>query len=203
MNQSEELSVWVERLKQGDEQAADVIWQQCFEKMKHVAKKKLGPVGQRGADEEDVALSAMNSFMIRCRDGQFDQLGDREGLWKLLFTITVRKAYQYTRKQMAEKRKGEIAEHVIRHQDSNGSTAAGLEAYADERAITADTLIERLEQQDAFNKTLEGLEESLHAVVVGKLSGRTNAELANQLGCSIRTVERKLNLIRKIWADAN
>jgi DNA-directed RNA polymerase specialized sigma24 family protein len=78
-----------------------------------------------------------------------------------------------------------------------------LEAFADQRALTADAVIEQLEQQDAFTRTLEGLEPTLRTVVIGKLAGQTNAELADQLGCSTRTIERKLNLIRKIWTDAS
>jgi RNA polymerase sigma factor (sigma-70 family) len=203
MNESEELSVWVDRLKQGDEEAAEVIWRNCFERMKQVAKKKLGPFGQRGADEEDIAQSAMKSFMIRCRDGQFEQLDDRDDLWKLLFTITIRKAYQHTRKQTAAKRRGEIGEHRLLGQGDDDSAAVGLDRFADERALTADELMEQLEQQDAFHQVLQNLERSLREVAVGKLSGRTNTQMANQMGCSTRTIERKLKLIRKTWADAS
>ena len=32
-----------------------------------------------------------------------------------------------------------------------------------------------------------------------KLEGYTNDEIAGQLGCSVRTVERRLRLIRKKW----
>ena len=39
-------------------------------------------------------------------------------------------------------------------------------------------------------------------VAQGKLEGRRNAEIARQLGCSERTVERKLQVIRRVW-DAN
>jgi RNA polymerase sigma factor (sigma-70 family) len=202
MIQSTELSVWVSRLKRGDEQAADVIWQHCFENMKQVAKSKLGP-WQRGADEEDIALSAMNSFMVRCRDGQFDQLQDRDDLWKLLFTITIRKAYQHTRKQMATKRILEVGEQGLPNQNPEESTAPGLDNFADERAITADEIVAQLEQEDAFNETLQGLEKPLRTIAVCKLSGLTNAEIAEEMRCSTRTVERKLKLIRKIWADGH
>ncbi len=38
-------------------------------------------------------------------------------------------------------------------------------------------------------------------VAQGKLEGRENAEIARQLGCSQRTVERKLQVIRRIWDE--
>ncbi len=39
-------------------------------------------------------------------------------------------------------------------------------------------------------------------VAQGKLEGCENADIARKLGCSRRTVERKLQVIRRIW-DAN
>src|SRR5262245_12699286 len=44
------------------------------------------------ADEEDVALSAFDSFCRNAEEGRFPDLRDRDNLWKLLVTITVRKA---------------------------------------------------------------------------------------------------------------
>ena len=39
----------------------------------------------------------------------------------------------------------------------------------------------------------------LQEIATEKMQGFTNAEIAEDRGCSERTVERKLNLIRKIW----
>jgi DNA-directed RNA polymerase specialized sigma24 family protein len=38
---------------------------------------------------------------------------------------------------------------------------------------------------------------------VGKMEGYTNAELAQRLACSPRSVERRLELIRDIWQAEN
>jgi DNA-directed RNA polymerase specialized sigma24 family protein len=35
--------------------------------------------------------------------------------------------------------------------------------------------------------------------VLWKLEGYTNQEIAGKLGCALRTVERTLRLIRRIW----
>jgi len=45
-----------------------------------------------------VALSAFKSFYFRASQGRFPQLEDRDDLWKILMTITVRKAIQLVRK---------------------------------------------------------------------------------------------------------
>jgi len=41
----------------------------------------------------------------------------------------------------------------------------------------------------------------LRTVAQGKLDGCTNEELAARLGCVMRTVERRLGLIRDLWSE--
>jgi DNA-directed RNA polymerase specialized sigma24 family protein len=41
----------------------------------------------------------------------------------------------------------------------------------------------------------------LERIAMWKLDGLTNSEIAERLGCVTRTVERRLDLIRKVWAD--
>ena len=102
---SEEITVWIKNLSGGDEKAAHLLWEQYFNRMVRLARRKFDQIGinRRAADEEDIALSAMNSFYKRAADGQFC-LGDRQELWKLLVTITVRKAYAELKRQKAKKR---------------------------------------------------------------------------------------------------
>jgi len=38
-------------------------------------------------------------------------------------------------------------------------------------------------------------------VALGKLEGLENAKIARAIGCSQRTVERKLQVIRRIWDE--
>jgi hypothetical protein len=65
-------------------------------------KKLLGaPRGM--ADEEDVALSAFDSFCRGAEQGRFPQLSDRDDLWRLLFVITERKAIDLVNHEKAQK----------------------------------------------------------------------------------------------------
>jgi hypothetical protein len=41
---------------------------------------------RRAADEEDVALSAFNSFCLRAEEGRFLRLDDSDDLWQVLMT---------------------------------------------------------------------------------------------------------------------
>jgi hypothetical protein len=51
------------------------------------------------ADEEDMALSAFDSFCRRAARGLFPRLEDRDDLWQLLYVLTVRKAIVLARHQ--------------------------------------------------------------------------------------------------------
>ncbi len=60
---------------------------------------------------------------------------------------------------------------------------------------------EQAASNEAIERFLEQLSEAtLRGIVSLKLHGFTNEEIAEQLGCATRTVERKLNLIRRLWS---
>jgi RNA polymerase sigma factor (sigma-70 family) len=51
---------------------------------------------------------------------------------------------------------------------------------------------------EQFHCLLDALgDEQLRSLALGKMEGYSNHELAEQLGCSVRTVERRLHLIRE------
>ena len=54
---------------------------------------------------------------------------------------------------------------------------------------------------EEFRRLLESLgEDELRSIALWKLEGYTNEEIASKLGCIRLTVQRKLRLIRDIWA---
>ena len=57
-------------------------------------------------DEEDVALSPFHSLCEGTAHGRFARLADRDDLWRLLATITARKAINQARHQHRRKRGG-------------------------------------------------------------------------------------------------
>src|SRR5437879_4996882 len=54
-------------------------------------RRKLGDVPRPVEDEQDAALSALDSFCARARDGKVRDLVNRAQLWTLLVKITVGK----------------------------------------------------------------------------------------------------------------
>jgi len=196
----EEVTQWIARLSHGDERAARVLWEQYFTRLVHYARRKLEGVPCRAADEEDVALSAMYSFCRGMAAHRFEKVDDREDLWKLLVTITARKAFAEKRRHFAEKRGagGARGESAFQRPDQEEGRDAGIGEVLGEEptpelaAMVAEDcrlLLDRLGDQ------------KLREVARLTLEGYTTAEIADKLGCLQRSVQRKLVAIRDIWSE--
>jgi DNA-directed RNA polymerase specialized sigma24 family protein len=188
------ITVWIGRLKAGDSAAAQPLWENYFDRLVTQARRKLAGNSPVAADEEDVALSAFESFFRRAREGRFPDLDDRDDLWKLLLSITGRKALNLIRNEHREKRGGG---HVRQASAMVGEGDADVYAAVLGREPTPELAAQLAEE---CRRLLDGLDDAdLRAVAVSKMEGWTNAEIADKRGSSIATVERKLNLIRKRW----
>ena len=101
-----EVTLWIKSVEAGDDSSAGQLWSYCFPKLLSYSKKKLPDHLRRALDEEDVALSAFKSFCLAAAKGSFPQLEGRDDLWKLLLCIANRKAQNYVRRELREKRGG-------------------------------------------------------------------------------------------------
>jgi RNA polymerase sigma factor (sigma-70 family) len=178
------ISVWLERLRQCDEQAARHLWERFFERMAAVARQRLGQGPRRAADEEDAALSAFADFTRAVQAGRFPDLRDRDGLWALLLTFTVRKAREQVRHEQQQRRGGGQTVDLV-------ETPAGDELRPDEVAEFQDELAWLLGQLAS---------DEVRQTVLLRLEGHGNEEIAEKLGCSRATVERRLRGVRVTWS---
>src|SRR5262245_18150890 len=96
----------IERLQADDAGARRALWERFFARMLALARQRLGAGNRRVADEEDVVVVAFERFLRGVREERFPRLNDREDLWAILFTLTIRQAAQQVRDQGREKRGG-------------------------------------------------------------------------------------------------
>jgi DNA-directed RNA polymerase specialized sigma24 family protein len=177
---------WVDGLRDGDPAAARKLWGRYFGRLVGLARRRLRGTPRRGADEEDVALSAFDSFRRGAERGRFPDLGDRDDLWRLLVVITARKAGRLARYESRLKRGGGASQDP--EQEVGG--LVGREPSPEFAAQVAE------ECQQLLGLLGDG---ELRRVALWKMEGWTNEEIAGRLGCVPRTVERKLRLIRALW----
>lgn len=177
---------WLGRLKAGDPAAAQPLWERYFPRLVTLARRRLAGLRGGAADEEDVALGAFDSFCRDAQQGRFPRLDDRDDLWRLLILLAGQKATDLIRRETADKR--------------GGGGAADHDAL--ERAVGSEPTPEFAAQvADEFRRLLGLLADpDLRALAVWKLEGYSTEEIADKWGCVPRTVERRLRVIRSLWA---
>lgn len=197
---TDEISRWVRGLADGDELAAQRLWEQYFERLVRMARKKLGGANRRMADEEDVALSAFHSLCRGAAAGRFPKLDDRDDLWKLLATITARKAIAQQRRAGRQKRGGgAVRGESVFEPGGCSERNPGIGGVLGNEP-TPELAAQMNERCAALLECLH--DESLRRIALFKLENYNNQEIADELGCTLRTVEKKLTRIRQAWAKA-
>jgi DNA-directed RNA polymerase specialized sigma24 family protein len=182
---------WISALKEGDQDAASDLWESYFRRLVGLARAQLRDAPRRIADEEDVALSAFDSFCRRAQAGRFRRLHDRDDLWQILALITVRKAIDL-RAYEGRQSRGMGRVRSLADLGREGLEAIGGEGPTPELAAQfAEDYLRLIEQLG---------DPRLQSVAALKLEGYTNDEIAARLGCVTSTVERKLSRIRAMWA---
>jgi len=177
---------WLEGLRRGESVAAQELWNRYFSRLVTLARSRLQGLS-RDVSGQDIALSALNSVMIGVQEDRFPNLADRESLWPLLVTITAQKSISQQRRQLAQKRTRNLECRWEDVQDFLGTDPSP--AFAMEVADYLEQLVVSLGDS------------SLQRIVEMKLSGFTHQEVASELGCTERTVKRKLRLIRQEWLN--
>ncbi len=197
-SRADSVTAWIGNLKDGQDAASQKIWERYFGQLVRVAARRLGAAPRRIADEEDVAISVFDSLCRGAAAGRFKQLNDRDDLWKLLTAITGMKAVDQIRKQTAKKRGGTDlrGESIVGGHDSDG--AGGLDQFVHHQP-TPEFLTLMEEQQRGMFELLP--DDSLRQVASLRFEGYANEEIAGQMGISLRSVERKLKVIREIWTS--
>src|SRR6516162_2355820 len=194
MSSDGSVTGWLGRLRAGDPSAAQQLWQRYFHRLVGLARQKLRDTPRRVADEEDVALSAFDTFCRNAEQGRFPQLMDRDGLWRLLVVLTARKAAHQRRDQGRLKRGGGLLTH--------GQTPAesGEESILDQvlsREPTPEFAAQAAEECQRLLRMLD--DPQLEALALARLEGYTVEEIAAQFGYAPRSIKRKLQLVRGVW----
>jgi DNA-directed RNA polymerase specialized sigma24 family protein len=188
---------WLGDLKAGDPDAAQKLWERYFDSLVRLAHARLRAASRVAEDEEDAALSAFDSFCTAAAQGRFPRLDDRDDLWRILVTLTSRKAVNQFRRQQFQKRDASRVgtEVDLGAADPDRAFLDGLvgsEPSPEFAAMVADEWRQRLESLP---------DDSLRRIALMRLEGYNNDEIAARLDCVRRTISRKLELIRRRWLD--
>ncbi|MCA9137446.1 MAG: hypothetical protein KDB00_11825 [Planctomycetales bacterium] len=190
MSDESNVSHWIDQVKDGNSVAAEEIWQHYYDRLIRSVRKLLRDQNRGVSDEEDIVVSVFESFYRAAQAGRFPEMAGRDDLWRLLLKMSARKLVDKRRRELRQRRGS--GNRVVSLQ-SGGKDQSVIEVIGDqptpEMVMTMAESIERL-----LSHLGDGV---LRQIAVGKMEGFSNSELASRLGCSERTIERRMHLIRE------
>jgi DNA-directed RNA polymerase specialized sigma24 family protein len=193
---------WIGDLRSGGETGAQPLWERYFDRLVRLARNTLraSPRLLAVEDEEDAALNAFDSFCRGVAAGRFPRLSDRDDLWRLLVVLTVRKTLDQLERQCAAARGGGrvLGESALIGRKSR-EAGAGLDGLVGLEP-TPEFAASLAEQYRHLRRALG--DASLRQVLDLRLEGYDRKEIASRLGCAVRTVTRKLDVIRQTWLES-
>lgn len=183
-----------------DQEAASRLWAHFCQRLVAFARSRMSPSTRRMYDEEDAAVSAFRSLCRGIEAQRFPDLGDRSNLWALLVVISSRKISNQYRYENQQRRNAGLTLTETSLPFNDGSPCNLLQnvvsheptpAFAAEVADMSEFLMGKLPDSD------------LKQIVRLKLEGHTNEDIAEQMKVTRRTIQRKLERIRRIWLEAS
>lgn len=184
-NPAGSVSQLIAELKEGDEAALAELHQRYWPQLVNIARSRLKNAPLRHIDEEDVAQSALIGFYDTIRNHRAEQLQNREQLLALLSHVIACKAVNQIQRAMTLKRgQGKVT----------GLTPLAFLASDESPTASHEALL-----RDCYECHVVGLPDELRPFAEMHLAGLSNSEIAQQLDCVERTVERKLALLRTKW----
>ncbi|NQV24670.1 MAG: hypothetical protein HQ518_09905 [Rhodopirellula sp.] len=196
------VTIWLQSLQAGDAESAGDLYHHFCTRLQNLIKGRI-PANVRAAyDHDDVTVSAFHSLFLGVREQRY-QLENRSDIWRLLMLIAERKISKRIRHETRDKRdiRRLIQNSVFmrlspeQQNDLRGGVDAlpGCEPtpeFATEVAETCENLLASLP------------DDSCRQIALLMLENHTAEQVAEKLGCTRRTVHRKLLVIRRTWQDA-
>ena len=197
--QDDPVSIWIEQLAACDPVAASRLWEHFCLRLMRYARGRLNPKTRRVYDEEDAAISAFRSLCKGIEAQKFPDVSDRGNLWALLVVITGRKIMNRHRheNQACRDTSRTFSDSVFQTANSDDLSVVST---LPSREPTPEFAAEVAEMSENLYSILP--EPDLRQLVTLKLEGYTNEEAADQMKVTRRTVQRKLERIRRLWLES-
>lgn len=188
----------IRRMKTGDPDGADFLWDRFFARLKYLVRERMGSQLRSMSDEEDVALQSLSEMFRGLMNGQYPSLDNREAFWRLLVTVASRNVIdEISRERRIKRGAGRVVNESSFSYGQNDSSALFEKIASDEKTPDVQLMI-----TERCTELLESLaDKQLQAIALMKTAGSSNVEIGKALGLGVRTVERRLSEIRACWAD--
>jgi eukaryotic-like serine/threonine-protein kinase len=180
-----------DRVAAGDPTAADEVFHRYLRRLTALARARLAPSVGRRVDPEDAVQSAFRSFFLGARTGRFrfEHGGD---LWRLLATITGRKAARLAEHHRAGKR----SVGRERPLGSSETWSQVMPVDGSQRPRPEDAVV----LADELLAVMRELSPDGRRILELRLQGHDVAEIAGKLGRTERTIRRRFEQLHELLA---
>lgn len=196
------VTQWLRDVRAGhDVEAMRRLHQRYCDLLVPVAQKRLRSLRRLDdAEVRDAVDSALGVCFRKLREGSYPGLRDRNDLWRLLTTITARKANDLHKRRTALKEGADrvLGESALRPAGADSSAPGGLDALP----APGPTPDEEAAWKETCQLLLDRLEDPRHIeVVLLRMQGETIPEIVAATGHSRASVDRWLKYARAILHD--
>lgn len=170
---------------------AERIDGELLPRLRRLAQRVLGGLPGAATEADDVVQSAIKSLCLYMRRQSDGHNKDRDDVWRLLCHIAARKAARR------------------RQRPTRGLRGAAVRPFSDfggsDDAADLEDLLQEVPPEDFdldVQEAVERLDASLQPIALLVMKGRSQADIAEWLGCSRRTVIRKFELIKALLRNS-
>ena len=181
----------MDRLNDGDEEAAAEIFNRFVRRLIFLARSRLNAQVRQKEDPEDVVQSVFRSFFTRQVEGQFE-IGSWGSLWAMLAVITLRKCGNRIEYFQAAKRN--VQRDIPGGTKPNETEESRL---AWEGIAREPTPAEAAAITETLEELMAGLDQRERLILSLRLQEYTVQEISEQVDRSERTIARVLERVRE------
>jgi DNA-directed RNA polymerase specialized sigma24 family protein len=182
--------------RSGSQSATDRLVQRHWERLRRLIRPRLRYLGAAVVvDEDDVANVALYSLIRRLQDGEYLDVIDRDGFWRILALIAVHRA-----SRAAARGRGRPVFHSLSAADEIAAPSRSPSSIAANVEL-AELIIRALEDYEPRrHRGPRG--EDLVLLVRLRAEGHDIEEIADRLGVARCTVYRWIKLVEEIARNA-
>lgn len=186
--QESEFGQLLDRLRDGDQAAAEELFQTFGRPLQRVLSRRLPAVMRSRVGASDLAQAVWCSFFRNIED--ITAFESPESLQAFLLTMARNKLFDETRRQLGTQRRDKSLEKHIHSETTDSLLKA--------RSATASQLVQR---DDVMVKLLKDLSERDREICRHRLDGATVPEIAAEFGLHERTVRRIFEKLEKRFSE--
>ncbi len=191
MSSESSVSSWLGELRSGQAEAVQALWDRFFTRLSDVAQRRLSHISTRIVEGEDVAASVLASIWGAAVDGRLSKVQNVDELWWLLLAATRWRCVDQVRKANALKHGGGRFISSI-HENPEAAYELLVSAEPDPQYIVGF--------EEELERLLGILDPLQRQITVLRLEGYSLPEIAERINISLSSIQRKMKLIRELWA---